>query len=197
MKRSFVCAIGAVLVMIAFTVAQEKNASSAAPQGPSSQQDVRPPARETYRLEYTITEMEDGKKLNARSYSVVCEDRGGTTRGVLKVGSRVPIVTGGTAHGDSPTALQAQFQYLDIGMNIIARLDVTASGDVTLDTDMDMSSVANGESPARVDGNPVIRQLHVSSFNAITVGKPVVISTADDVASIRQFQIQVVAKKLK
>jgi hypothetical protein len=194
MKRSFASAIGAVLVMIAFTVAQENNASSAAPQDSSSQQNVRPPARETYRLEYTITEMEDGKKLNARSYSVMCEDRGSPTRGVLKVGSRVPVVTGGAAHGDSPNAL---FQYLDVGMNIDARLDVTASGDLTLQSDVDMSSVANGDRPTQVDGNPVIRQLRVSSFNAITVGKPVVISTADDVASHRQFQIQVVATKLK
>jgi hypothetical protein len=192
MKRLFVCAIGAVLVMIAFTVAQENNASSAAPQGSSSQENARPPARETYRLEYTITEMEDGKKLNARSYSVMCEDRGSPTRGVLKVGSRVPVVTGGAAN-----AVQTQFQYLDVGMNIDARLDVTASGDLTLQSDVDMSSVANADRSAQVDGNPVIRQLHVSSFNAITVGKPVVISTADDVASNRQFQIQVVATKLK
>jgi hypothetical protein len=194
MKRLFASAIGAVLVMIAFTVAQENNASSAAPQDSSRQQNVRPPARETYRLEYTITEMEDGKKLNARSYSVMCEDRGSPTRGVLKVGSRVPVVSA----RDSPNALQAQFQYLDVGMNIDARLDVTASGDLTLQSDVDMSSVANGDRPTQVDGNPpVIRQLRVSSFNAITVGKPVVISTADDVASHRQFQIQVVATKLK
>ena len=198
MKRLFASAIGAILVMIAFTVAQENNASSAAPQDSSSQQNVRPPARETYRLEYTITEMEDGKQLNARSYSVMCEDRGSPTRGVLKVGSRVPVVSGVAAHGDSPNALQAQFQYLDVGMNIDARLDVTASGDLTLQSDVDMSSVANGDRPTQVDFNPpVIRQLRVSSFNAITVGKPVVISTADDVASHRQFQIQVVATKLK
>jgi hypothetical protein len=195
MKRLFAFTIGVLLVIVPFAIAQESSVNSAAAQESASQQNVRQsPARETYRLEYTITEMEDGKKLNARSYSIMCEDHGSPTRGVLKVGSRVPVVMAGSVHGDSPNA---QFQYVDVGMNFDARLDTTASGDLTLQTDMDMSSIADSDRPTQVNGNPVIRQLRVVSNNAITVGKPVVISTADDVASHRQFQIQVVATRVK
>ncbi|HZU21516.1 MAG TPA: hypothetical protein VE998_01715 [Terriglobales bacterium] len=149
------------------------------------------PARESYRLDYTITETEDGKKVNARTYTLMCEDRGISTRGVLKIGSRVPIVTGTPAPGGGGR----EFTYLDLGINIEAWLDTTTSNEITLASTVEMSSAA--DSTINQASAPVIRQLKVSANNAVAIGKPVVIATADDVASHRQFQIQVVATRLK
>jgi hypothetical protein len=122
---------------------------------------------------------------------------------MLKVGSRVPVATGSYSpgHGDGATPLPTQFTYLDVGMNIDAWIEPTADGGLTLNSSVEMSSVAEtstpNQSPGQVNALPVIRQLRASTNSAITPGKPVVISTADDVASHRQFQIQVVATKIK
>lgn len=195
MKNSIAFVMGLILVINAFGLAQE-NKSNSAPQAPSAQQNEhQAPARDTYRLEYTITETEDGKKLNARTYTIVCEDRGAFTRGELKVGSRVPLaVSGDSANTQSANT---QFQYLDVGMNIEVRLEMTASGDLSLQSEVDMSSIPDSGPPDKVGGNPVIRHFRVTSFNALAVGRPVVITTADDVASHRQFQVQVTATKMK
>jgi hypothetical protein len=192
---AFVTAIIFLIIINAFGLAQE-NKSNSAPQPPSAQQnEPQAPARDTYRLEYTITETEDGKKLNSRTYTIVCEDRGALTRGELKVGSRVPLAVS----GDSPDthSVNTQFQYLDVGMNIDARLEVTASGELSLHSEVDMSSIPESGSLDKVGGNPVIRHFRVTSFNAVAVGRPVVITTADDVASHRQFQVQVTSTRIK
>lgn len=189
MKSILMLVVTLLLTTASLTAQEQKVAPGVAT---TSSQSVRQaPARETYRLDYTITEMEDGKKVNSRTYSVMCEDEGSQTRGILKVGSRVPVATGPTAPGGAG----ASFTYLDLGMNIEARLSNVADG-LSLQSDVEMSSVADSTVPNQASA-PVIRQLRVTTNNAIIVGKPVVISTADDVASHRQFQIQVVATKLR
>ena len=190
MKKSFAFLIGSILMFNTLMIAQESE-SNAAPQASSAQKDVEP-ARDTYRLEYTITEMEDARKINARNYTVVCENRGSLSRGELKVGSRVPIATTGVTN----TQL-TQFQYLDIGINIEARVVVTASGELSLQSEVDMSSIPDSAPPEKVGGNPVIRHFRVTSFSALALGKPILLTTADDVASHRQFQVQVTATKMK
>ena len=63
----------------------------------------------SYRLEFTLTELNDtGKKVNSRTYLVVSQVG---PRNKLRVGGRVPV-----ASGTGPGSLM--FQYIDIGMNI-------------------------------------------------------------------------------
>ena len=183
-------AIVALIMVSAFAIGQDKESSPSTRQETTSTAIQRVPARDTYRLEYTITELEDGKKLNARSFAVLCEDRGGPTRGVLKVGTRFPVTSLGEA------GKPAEVQYLDLGINIEARLDLTASGELSLQSDFEMSSMA--EDPAAHNANfPVIRQFRITSFNAVIPGKPTAIATADDVTTHRQYQIQLTAAKLR
>ena len=183
-------AIVTLAIISTLGVGQDKDSSPSMRQEPTGAAIQRAPARDSYRLEYTITELEDGKKLNARSFAVLCEDRGNPTRGVLKVGSRIPVMTSGEA------GKPAEVQYLDVGMNIDARLDLTASGDLSLQSDFEMSSVAE-DSASHSGTLPVIRQFRITSFNAVIPGKPVIIATADDVTTHRQYQIQLTAMKLK
>ena len=88
--------LGAALLTVGSLTAQDQKP---APPPAPAQSAHQTPARETYRLDYTITEMEDGKKINTRTYSVMCEDEGSQTRGVLKVGSRIPVSTGAPSPG--------------------------------------------------------------------------------------------------
>ncbi len=190
MKQSLVFGIVMILLITVFSFAQDNKATAtqAAPSG--QQMDHREPARGTYRLEYTITETEGGKKLDARTYTIMCEDRGNSTKGSLKVGSRVPIAA-------SQDSGKTQFQYLDIGMNVDARLDMTVSGELSLDTSMDLSSIPDGGQSVKADSDPVIRRFRIDTVNALPIGTPIVIATADDVATHRQFQVQVIATNIR
>jgi hypothetical protein len=190
LTKPLVFGIVMILVMTVFSLAQDEKPTSAQPLPSGQQMDHREPARGTYRLEYTITETEDGKKLNARTYTIMCEDRGSSTRGSLHVGSRVPIAV-------SQDSGKTQFQYLDIGMHFDVRLDMTVSGELSLDTSMDLSSIPDGGQSVKASGNPVMRHFRIDTVNALPIGTPVVIATADDVATHRQFQVQVIATNIR
>src|SRR5512141_223063 len=66
-------------------------------------------ARAPYRLDYTIKEVDDGKVVNTRTYSLVMEsaEERGRSLGEVKTGSRVPITTQSTKDGGS------SLQYID------------------------------------------------------------------------------------
>jgi hypothetical protein len=210
MKKVLVCLVA--LISLSWTVAaQEKGTSKqdesqSSTTSRSSSAEARP--RDTYKLDFTVTELEDGKRLNARTYSLMCEnprtDVGGSRWGAhMRVGSRVPVATtvpavGGATNGGGggSTSSPASIQYIDVGMNIDANVDTLEDGALTLYSMVEMSSVAENSSPAGSFTAPVIRQLRASTNSVITPGKPIVLSTADDVGSKRRFEVQVVATKV-
>jgi hypothetical protein len=164
------------------------------PAASSGDYDHREAARESYKLDFTFSELDGNKKVNSRTYTVMCEDLAGRTMGHLRIGSRVPVAIGGTAPGGGPS-VATQFQYMDVGMKIDAILTATKDGGLSLATTVDVTSLAE---PAGATGGlpPVVRSMQFNSNSGITPGKPVVLSTADDVGSNRRFEVQVVATKL-
>ena len=204
-KRVLVCLFAAMLLSWT-AAAQEKGTSKrddsqAEAASRSGLSDAR--ARDTYKLDYTVTELEDGKKLNTRTYSLMCENEASPQASRwgahLRVGSRVPIATGSSApaasNGGGPSTVNTQFQYIDIGMNIDANMNTMDDGGLTLASTVEMSSVAES-GVAGTSTNPVIRQLRASTNSVLTPDKPIILSTADDVGSKRRFEVQVVATKV-
>ena len=63
-----------------------------------------------YRLEFALSELEDGKKINTRSYSMLAQAGGVMSK--LRIGLRVPVAMA-----------NSQFQYMDVGMNIDCRVE--------------------------------------------------------------------------
>src|SRR4051812_13506888 len=92
--------------------AQEQNESTTENHNPKAdrQSDAAKPGAERqmhpYRAEFLITELEEGKKLNSRHYSMLL-NAGGWTQ--IRIGTRVP--SGPDAPG----------QFLDVGTNINCR----------------------------------------------------------------------------
>jgi len=204
-KRVLVCLFAAMLLSWT-AAAQEKGTSKrddsqAEAASRSGSSDAR--ARDTYKLNYTVTELEDGKKLNTRTYSLMCENEASSQASRwgahLRVGSRVPVATGSFApaasNGGGPSTVNTQFQYIDIGMNIDANMNTMDDGGLTLASTVEMSSVAES-GVAGTSTNPVIRQLRASTNSVLTPDKPIILSTADDVGSKRRFEVQVVATKV-
>jgi len=168
--------------------AQEKEQPKpAAPVG--DRFDHREGARDSYKLDFTFIETEGGRKVNSRTFTVMCEDQGSRTSGHLRVGSRVPVASGPAPGGGMP-----QFTYMDVGMRIDANLTATTDGGLTLSTTVDVSSLADASGTPGLP--PVLRSMQFSANTGIIPGKPVVLTTADDMGSNRRFEVQIVATKL-
>jgi hypothetical protein len=134
-----------------------------------------------YRIEFTVREIEDGKRLNSRNYMMLVEDG---SWGRIRVGNRVPIVG------------EKGLTYSDVGMNI----DCHPRGredSVALDIGVESSSVVAQEQPRASDTNPVIRQQRSNITSVVTPGKPTLVATMDDVVTNRRYEIEVTATKVR
>jgi type II secretory pathway component GspD/PulD (secretin) len=99
---------------------------------------------------------------------------------VMKLGDRVPIVTGGPARAEEEKLLNVQFQYLDVGLNITSWIR-ERQGRLGLTVSVDQSSVARPNEALRVAPNqPMIRQLKMENTALVTLGKPTLIASVDD-----------------
>lgn len=141
-----------------------------------------------YRLDFSLNEVEDGKVINTRRYSM------NLTQGdhnEIKIGTRVPVASG-TGSGNTVT----QYQYLDVGTKIDARLpDVgqeTVLHVISEISNLDTTSDRTGLVPA-----PIVRQIRIEGSTLLVVGKPILIGSVDDPNSKRQFQLEVVGTKLR
>ena len=148
--------------------------------------DSREPGH-SYRLDFTISELEDGKKINSRQYSI---NLSSGEANEIKIGTRVPV-----------EAKQGEFQYLDVGTSIWCRLRDRAdiawlSNDVMLQVRSDLSNFAIPDQQAQ-SMRPIIRQVKIDSSAIATVGKQMVVGSAEDPNSKRQFQVEVMVTRLK
>ena len=156
--------------------------------GRASAQNDEKGVQSAYRLDFTVSELEDGKKVNTRQYSM--NSKSGDSN-EIKIGTRVPVETN----------KQGEFQYLDVGTNIWCRLrdaaDVASLGsNVLLNVKADITNFAMPEQQGqRVQ--PVIRQLRIESSTIGMPGKTLLVGTVDDPNSKRQFQLEVVVTRLK
>ncbi len=180
-----------VLFLLALTVAgmtrtvwsQEEDSSSKQNQPAENKAAQRPLA--AYRLEFTLTEFEDGKKTNSRSYSLLAQTHSWNK---LRIGTRLPVATATSA------TMPVQFQYMDIGMNIDANVE-EQEGLVLLNSTVDVSGMA----PQREEQThqPIIRQMKSELRTVVSPGKPTVITADDDPTGKARFQLEVTATKVK
>jgi type II secretory pathway component GspD/PulD (secretin) len=146
--------------------------------------------KKTYRLIYTITESDDGKRVGTQHFSLVVVSGQRTT---LKQGSKVPIATGSYNSGSSTA--QTQFTYLDIGLNLDASLDESVNG-VRLRSKVEQSGIAEHTTIADVQ-EPVIRQTVLEGTSILTPGKPLVLGSLDLPGSTRHLDVEVVMEVVR
>jgi type II secretory pathway component GspD/PulD (secretin) len=139
--------------------------------------------KKVYRITFTITESDGGKKTGVQHYSLIVA---GDNKALLKQGSRIPIVTGATDKDNSSP--MTQVQYLDVGINI----EATVSG-VGLRTKIEQSSVADEKSNVGIQ-DPVIRQTMLDGISTITPGKAVPLGSIDIPGTTRHQDVEVVAE---
>jgi type II secretory pathway component GspD/PulD (secretin) len=136
--------------------------------------------KKSYRLTYTITEMDGTKRVGSQKFAMVVADG---QRTQMKEGSKVPIATG------SSSAAQTQFTYVDVGMNF----DVTASemgNGAMLKTHVEQSSVAEEKAIAEVQ-EPIIRQASLEGTSFVVPGKALLLGSMDIPGSTRHLEVEV------
>jgi len=143
--------------------------------------------RKVYRLTYTITDFEDGKRTGSEHYVFLAAAEMKT---VFKQGNRVPIVTG---MADNKTAEQSsQVQYMDVGLSIEAT--VTGSPEnLMLRTKIEQSSLA-GEKSATAAADPVVEQAVLQGVSELAQNKPTVLGSLDIPGTTRHQEIELVAE---
>ena len=144
--------------------------------------------KKTYRLTYTITETEGGKRIGTQHFTMVVVTG---QRTVLKQGDKVPIVTGSITEG---TSTKSQVTYLDVGMNFDATLDEFVNG-VRLRTRVEQLSVAQERSGVGVQ-DPIIRQTTLEGTSFLTLGKPLMLGSLDIPDSTRHLDLGVVMEQV-
>ena len=140
--------------------------------------------RKTYRLTYTVSEMDGGKRIGLQHFSLVIAPGAKTE---LRQGSRVPLITGSTA-GSAST--QSQITYIDIGLTVQAALDQSTEG-LNLRSKIEQSSVAPEQVAAFGGQDPVIRQSILEGTASLTLGKPLTLGSLDIPGSTRHLDVEV------
>ena len=141
--------------------------------------------RQTYRVTYTITDIDNGKRMGSHSLDLTVVTGEKT---VMKHGNRVPIVTG---MFDKETSTQnSQVQYLDVGLNIEAYINGSM-----LRSKVEQSSVSDERSGIGAQ-DPVVGQTLVEGTFNIAAGKPFVLGSLDIPGSTRRQEIEVRAESM-
>jgi len=136
-----------------------------------------------YHLDFVVKELESGKVINVRSYSMTIST-GNTGTFVTRTGNKVPISTGEGA---------GSLTYIDVGVNIDCRAAKEIQDQLALNISAEISSVAT-QSPAN---RPLIRQTKWSSNVIVSVRKPTTVFSSDDPTSKGQTQLELTAIPIK
>jgi type II secretory pathway component GspD/PulD (secretin) len=150
--------------------------------------------RKSYRLTYTVSEMDGEKRVSSEHYAMVMVSGQPTT---LKQGSKVPVATGSynaVASGTTPAGAQTQFTYLDVGMNFTASLESFSDG-ALLRSEVERSSVAEEKSGVGPQ-DPIMRQSVLRGAFHLISGKSQMLGSLDIPGSTHRLEIEVALEEL-
>ena len=147
LKRGYIW-LAVILTCAILSAAGRASAQDAAAKATSQPENVSAKLQdESYRLDFAINEIEDGKKINSRLYSMNLTT---LKPGEIKIGSRVPIDT---------NTKEGEFQYLDVGTNISAQIRQSREQN-GLVVEADVSSFASpDQNPEGRNSHPIVRQV--------------------------------------
>lgn len=145
-----------------------------------------------FKLAFVLYEVDDGKRTNQRDYMMI--GRTDNQPSSIRVSTKVPITTQEKA-GDK------QYTYIDAGLLIRCFLKEQVDSGVQLHCDIEISSFIRPEQIANATGNaglaaPFLRTTRTESWALLTLGKPAVLTTVDDINSAKRMQIEVTATKV-
>ena len=149
-----------------------------------------------YHLDFSLNELEDGKKINTRQYSMnlLAVPSAGPRLPIgyekdVKIGTRVPVETD-----------EAKMAYMDVGTSIYCQVLSEDPGTITLDARAEVSSLVSRfekDSYTPSGRNPMLRQLKIEASSVVTLSKLTSLGVVDDQDSKRQFQLEVTVTNMR
>jgi len=141
-----------------------------------------------FKLAFVIYELDDGKRTNQRDYMLI--GRTDNQPSSIRIATRVPVYTE-----------EKKMTYVDAGLTIRCSLKEQVDRRVQFHCDLEISSFVTREQIAS-SGNaiapaPVQRTTRIDSWALLTLGKPAVLATVDDINSAKRMQIEVTATKVE
>ena len=141
-----------------------------------------------FKLAFVIYEVDDGKRSNQRDYMMIA--RTDNQPSSIRVSTRVPVYT-----------QEKQMTYVDAGLTIRCSLKEQVDRRVQFHCDIEISSFVRPEQIAS-SGNagpaaPVLRTTRTESWALLTLGKPAILTTVDDVNSAKRMQVEVTATRIE
>ncbi len=136
-----------------------------------------------YKLDFVVKEVEGGKALNSRNYSMIASTDKTAGPGSIRAGSRVPVPT--TPDGK-------QFNHYEIGTNIDIRAVQEVGGDLSMVLTAELSTMIQDAATP-----PVVRQNKWSSNIVVAARKPSIVFSSDDATTKRQMQLELTATPIK
>lgn len=138
-----------------------------------------------YRLDFAVQELDGGKVTNSRHYVTTIATVFMPGQSLIRTGSKVPIMSSGTGTNSE------QYTYIDLGVNIDCREAKEMQGELALNVAAEISTAATSSR------QPVIRQIKWQSNVVVTLGKPTVIFSSDDLTTKYQLQLELTAKPIE
>jgi hypothetical protein len=143
-----------------------------------AQTEVKPVEDPTfYRLDFVVKELDGGKLVNSRAYSMSISNAHNSQNASIRTGSRVPV-----PGKDGSTS------YMEIGINFDCRNAKMVGADLALYVSADVSNVAEPTSTP-----PVIRNHRWGGDVIVPLRKPTIVFSSDDAMSKRQMQLELTA----
>lgn len=154
--------------------AQTTSDATAKPAAPAAE-------KRFYRLEFTVKQIEGGRVINSRSYSMVLT---GQQRTAMRSGTRVPYKQGTDSN------------YIDTGVNIDCASVIETEGQLSLHVKAELNSVAGSASNSPPE-LPALRHNLWDSDVIFPLRKATVLFSSDDFASKQNVQLEVLATPIK
>jgi hypothetical protein len=179
-----------LMLMIVFLAACSLGAQEDAKkkqERPDNEPAAKKAAVPTYKMAFSVYELQEGKKINQRDYSLLVEanDRGANT---LKIGTKVPIDAG-----------NGGYTYADVGFELKCSAAETVDNKLAVSVDINFSNFAIPEQNTdlgKVGSRPVLRGVTQRVSAVVNPGKPQILTTVDDVNSTKRMQVELTATRV-
>lgn len=182
--KSFTAALVIFLFSASLFAQNAKNGSdSSAEQKTTATAEQKAP-ESFYKLVFAIYELKDGNRVNQRDYSVI---------GKINSTARISITTRVPVYME-----EKKVQYMRAGLSIDCNLKDHSSSKVAVLCNLNVSSYTSESQIGRLSdvGAPYLRETEANGWDLLTLGKPSLLTSIDDINSNRRTQVEVTATKV-
>jgi hypothetical protein len=180
-KARFFALIVALFAVVPILQAQDTASNQSAAK-------KEPPKKTAYRVDFKLYEIEDGKRVNQREYSLVTSAASGhrNAPSSIRIGTRVPV-----------SYEEKKESYINVGLDLSCTLwqeDDKLWG--WFDAEISNFALPEQNADPRHGGMPILRTAHQQVETSLTPGKSQVLTTIDDLNTKKRTLIEVVATRI-